>query len=116
MDVDLIIIKYKAMKYLMKVRIPNETGTKNVADPQFGMKMQEIFKEVKAETVYFTTISGCRGCYVVVNITDASQIPGIAEPFFMWLKAEIDFLPVMTLEDLGKAGPSIESAYKKWGK
>jgi hypothetical protein len=46
---------------------------------------------------------------------EASQMPAIAEPFFIWLKAEIDFIPVMTLEDLGKAGPSIQAAVKKWG-
>ena len=38
----------------------------------------------------------------------------IAEPFFIWLKAEIEFYPVMTPEDLGKAGPAIEAAFKKW--
>jgi hypothetical protein len=46
---------------------------------------------------------------------DASQIPAIAEPFFMWLKAEIEFYPVMTPEDLGKGGSAIEAAGKKWG-
>jgi hypothetical protein len=104
------------MKYLMKVKIPNEAGNEKVADPQFGLKMQEVLKDVKAEEVYFTTIAGSRGFYAVVDITDASQMPAVAEPFFMWLKAEIDFLPVMTIEDLGRAGDAIASAYKKWGK
>jgi hypothetical protein len=51
----------------------------------------------------------------VVNMDDASQMPALSEPFFYWLKAEIDFIPVMTLEDLAKAGPSIGAAVKKWG-
>lgn len=103
------------MKYILKVRIPNETGNVRIKDPQFGMKVQEILKEVKAEAAYFATICGTRGCYVVVNLTDASQIPAVAEPFFLWLGAEVDVLPVMTIEDLGKAGPAMESAVKKWG-
>jgi hypothetical protein len=48
------------MKYIMKVRIPNETRNEKIRDPQFGMKMKDILTEVKAEAVYFTTISGTR--------------------------------------------------------
>jgi hypothetical protein len=40
----------------------------------------------------------------------------IAEPFFLWLGADVDFIPVMTLDDLGKGAGSIEAAVKKWGK
>lgn len=103
------------MKYLMKIKMPNERGNDNIRDPQFGLKMQEALAEIKAEATYFTTIDGCRGAYVVVNMNDASQMPGIAEPFFMWLNAEIDFVPVMTPHDLGSASDSIQAAVKKWG-
>ena len=104
------------MKYIMKVRIPNESGNLRIKDPQFGAKMKEILSEVKAEAAYFGTICGDRGSYVVVNIDDASQLAAKAEPFFLWLGADVDFIPVMTLDDLGKAGGSIEAAVKKWGK
>lgn len=103
------------MKYIMKIRIPNESGNIRIKDPQFGIKMKEILTEVKAEAAYFGTICGSRGCYAVVNLDDASQMPAVSEPFFFWLKAEIDFIPVMTIEDLGKAGPAIGEAVKKWG-
>jgi hypothetical protein len=103
------------MKYLMKVRMSNEFGNDYMKDPQFGKKMREVLAEVKAEAAYFTTICGSRGCYVVVNMNDASQMPALAEPFFLWLKAEVDFYPVMTPEDLGRASASIEAAVKKWG-
>jgi hypothetical protein len=42
-------------------------------------------------------------------------MPRVAEPFFIWMQAEIDWYPVMSPEDLGKAGPDIATAYKKWG-
>ena len=45
---------------------------------------------------------------------DASQIPGIAEPFFLWLKADVTFAPVMRPVDLAKAEPGIKSAVKNW--
>lgn len=103
------------MKYLMRIKMTNPTANQKLRDPQFGKKMQEILAEVKAENAYFSTIDGCRGGYVVINMDDASQMPAIAEPFFFWLNAEIDFLPVMMPEDLGKAGPAIAEAVKKWG-
>ena len=105
------------MKYIMKVKFASgEIGNKVLGDPLFGKKMQDLLSEVKAEASYFTTICGDRGGYIIVNIDDASQIPAIAEPFFIWLNAEINFYPVMTPQDLSKAGPAIEAAFKKWGK
>ena len=104
------------MKFIMKVRFPVEQGNEEVTSPQFGKKMQELLGEIKAEAAYFTTISGQRGAYIVVNLNDASEIPAIAEPFFLWVNADIDWIPVMTPEDLGKAGPSIGAAAAKWRK
>jgi hypothetical protein len=104
------------MKYIMKVRFPSGKEANDILkDPMFGKKMQDLLAEVKAEAAYFTTICGSRGGYVIVNMDDASQMPAIAEPFFIWCKADIDFIPVMTIQDLGKAGPAIEAAFKKWG-
>ena len=103
------------MKYLMKVKMPSgEEGNDLLKDPMFGKKMQDLLSEVKAEAAYFTTICGHRGGYIIVNMDDASQMPAISEPFFLWLKAEISFYPVMTPEDLGKSGKAIENAVKKW--
>lgn len=103
------------MRFIMKVRMPNETANDQLGDPEFGKKMHDLLAEIKAEAAYFTTFDGARGCYVVVNLTDASQMPAFAEPFFVWLNADVDWFPVMTPEDLGKAGPSIAAAFKKWG-
>jgi hypothetical protein len=102
------------MRYMMRFTIPNDTGNAALKDPKFGEKMQEFFKEIKAEAVYFTTIDGERGGYAVVNMNDASEMPALAEPLFFWLKSRIDWYPVMKPEDLMKAGPSIESAAKKY--
>ena len=109
-------MKGEIMKYIMKVSMPGETANLRIKDPQFAAKMQEALTEVKAEAAYFGTICGDRGGYIIVNIDNASEMPAKAEPFFLWLNAEIDFLPVMTPEDLGKAGPAMEAAVRKWGK
>jgi hypothetical protein len=105
------------MKFIMKVTIPNKYGNDLLKDPnKFGNTVQELLAGAKAEAAYFTTFCGSRGCYVVINMDDASQLPAIAEPFFFALHAEIDWYPVMTPADLAKAGPGIEAAVKRWGK
>jgi uncharacterized membrane protein len=104
------------MKYIMKVRMSQERGNEALSDQQFGHRMNELLTEIKAEAAYFTTINGQRGAYIIVNMNDASEMPAIAEPFFLWLNADIEWLPVMRPEDLAKAGPSIGAAVKKWGK
>jgi sugar/nucleoside kinase (ribokinase family) len=103
------------MRYFIKLRIPIEMGNVAVKDPQFGSKMQQMLKEMKAETAYFTVVDGQRGGYIIVDIDDASKIPAIVEPLFYWLKADVEFFPVMLPEDLAKAGSAIEAASKKWG-
>jgi hypothetical protein len=103
------------MRFIMKIRFPVDAGNAALKDPEFGKKMQEYLADVKAEAAYFTTVDGQRGGYIVLDLADASQIPAIAEPLFQWLSADVEILPVMTPEDLGKASPAIAAATKKWG-
>ena len=103
------------MRYLLKFRIPIDAGNAALLDPKFGEKMQRLLAEIKAEAAYFTSMDGQRGGYAVVSMADASQIPALAEPFFLWLKADVEFLPVMLPEELAKAGPAIGAAVKNWG-
>ncbi|MEI6888538.1 MAG: hypothetical protein ACOYM0_02540 [Bacteroidales bacterium] len=103
------------MKYIMKIRMSIEKGNQALKDPEFGHKMSSLLSDIKAEAAYFTTICGQRGAYVIINLNDASEIPAVAEPFYLWLDADIDFLPAIRPEDLAKAGPSIGAAVQKWG-
>ena len=103
------------MLFLMTIRMQNEAGNAALRDPNFGQKMQKLLKKIKAEAAYFTTIDGQRAGHIYLKMDDASQIPAIAEPFFLWLRADITFSPVMRPADLAKAGPGIASAIKHWG-
>ena len=103
------------MLHLVHIRIPVEAGNAALCDPSFSKKMQQLLSRVKAKAAYFTTMGGQRGGYVLVDMKDASQMPAIAEPFFLWLKADVTFIPVMRPEDLGKAGKSIAAAVRKYG-
>ncbi len=103
------------MRYIIRFHIPVESGNAAVRDPKFGDKMRDLLSELHAETAYFTAVDGQRGGYIVVNFDDASKIPAVAEPLFLWLKADLEFIPVMLADDLGRAGSAISAAVKKWG-
>jgi hypothetical protein len=103
------------MKYLVKLTIPIDAGNAALADKQFGAKMKQYLSDVKAEAAYFTAVNGQRGGYIFLDMDDASQIPAVAEPLFFWLKADLEFVPVMRPQDLEKAGPAIGAALSKWG-
>jgi hypothetical protein len=47
-----------------------------------------------------------------MNMTDASDLPRIAEPWFLALNASVDATPAMIPEDLARAAPAIEQAVK----
>ena len=58
--------------------------------------------------------NGQRTAYLFLAMHDASQIPAIAEPWFLAFNASIEIHPVMVPDDLAKAGSAIEAAVKKY--
>jgi Domain of unknown function (DUF3303) len=102
------------MRFLMKMEWPIEAGNAALKDPKFGEKMAGLLKEMKAEAAYFTTPNGNRGGYIVINMDDPSQMVAMAEPFFYGFKAKVEFIPVMTPQDLAKGMPAAAKAIKEW--
>ena len=92
-----------------------EAGNDLARKGTLGSTVQSILAELKPEAAYFMAENGRRGGILIVDISDASQIPAIAEPWFLAAKAKVEFIPAMRPEDLAKAGPSSEAAVKKYG-
>ena len=103
------------MRVLLKATLPVETGNQNIANGTMQSTLQQILSELKPEAAYFLTENGRRAGFLFVNIADPSEIPAIAEPFFQAFHATVEVTPVMTPEDLAKAGPAIEKAARKYG-
>jgi hypothetical protein len=100
---------------MVKVAWEVEAGNALAKAGTLGSTVESILADLKPEAAYFTAEGGKRGGILIVNIDDASQIPAIAEPFFLATKASVEFLPVMVPEDLMKAGESIGKAVEKYG-
>ncbi len=74
--------------------------------------MKQILEEIKAEAVYFTEYDGRRGAIMIININDPSEVPKVAEPWFLSFNADVQFHIAMTPEELGRA--RLEDLGKKW--
>ena len=84
---------------------------------ELGSTIEGILADLKPEAAYFfADDTGQRSGSIVFDMKDASQIPAIAEPWFLEFNAKVSIRPVMTPQDLAKAGPSIAKAVKQYGK
>ena len=101
------------MRFLIRVSYSTPKFNEAVRDGSAGAKTQAILDAIQPEAAYFTEIYGKRTAVLVVDLKDASKIPSIAEPFFLHFDAEISFHPVMSPEDLARAG--LEDLGAKWG-
>jgi hypothetical protein len=97
----------------MYVSFPTDVFNAAVRDGSVGAKMQRILGEQKPEAAYFTDRNGLRSGVLVVDITEASQVPALAEPWFLTFNAGVEIHPVMTQADLGASG--LEGLGKAWG-
>src|SRR6476660_9204441 len=102
------------MRFLLKVNIPVEAGNAAAKAGKLGATIQSILEDLKPEAVYFTDDHGQRAGFIFLDMQDASQIPAIAEPWFLAFNASIEIQPVMVPEDLARAGSAIEKAVKKY--
>ncbi len=103
------------MRFLVKARMDIEAANALASAGKLGSTIQSILEDLKPEAAYFVADEGQRTAILVINMEDASQIPAIAEPWFLAFNAEIEATPAMVAEDLEKAGPAIEQAVKKFG-
>ena len=102
------------MRFLVKVNIPVEAGNAAARAGKLGTTIQSILADLKPEAAYFTDDNGQRTAFVFLQMEDASQIPAIAEPWFLAFNASIEIHPVMVPDDLAKAGRAIEAAVNKY--
>ena len=87
-----------------------------VAAGTLGSTINSILAELKPEAAYFMADdSGNRMGAIVIDMQDSSQVPGLAEPWFLAFDAKVTFRPVMTPQDLAAAAPGIEKAVKEFG-
>ena len=100
------------MRMLIHAKFPHDPFNTLVRSGKAGEVIQKVLAEIKPEAVYFTEYGGRRGSIFIVDISDASKIPSIAEPLFLNFNADVEFHPVMVPDELARAG--LDQIGKKW--
>ena len=103
------------MRVLLRFTIPVETGNAVIRSGKIGEVLQAVLADLKPEAAYFTAQNGQRGGVLVFDLADPSQIPAVAEPFFLAFNASVEIAPVMTAEDVAKGTAGLEDLIKKYG-
>ncbi|MGD1210700.1 MAG: hypothetical protein ABR973_05005 [Candidatus Acidiferrales bacterium] len=104
------------MRMLLKVSIPVENGNAAARAGVLGSTIEKILADLKPEAAYFAEDNGARTGYVFFDMKESSDLPAIAEPWFLAFNATVTVRPAMTPADLAKAAPSIDRAAKAHSK
>ena len=105
------------MRMLLRVSIPVEAGNAAAKAGTLGSTVEQILADLKPEAAYFfTDDNGQRSGSIVFDMKDSSEIPALAEPWFLAFNAQVSFRPIMNPQDLAGAGPSIAKAAQDYGR
>jgi hypothetical protein len=88
------------MRMLFKVAIPVTSGNSATQDGSLPQVVQAFLETRRPEAAYFLTEDGRRTMYAVLEMASSSELPGIAEPFFLKLGAEVSCTPAMNAQEL----------------
>jgi hypothetical protein len=102
------------MKYLLKAILPIEDGNYAIKNGTMVKTIQDITAELKPESAYMTLEEGKRTIYCFFTMNQEIDMIKYTEPWFIALNAEVQIIPVMTIEEYKKITPQLENILHKY--
>ena len=88
------------MRMFLKVQMEVEAANQAIKNGSLGKIVEGFMAAAKPEGAWFTALDGKRTMVAVFDLASPSQIPPLAEPFFVGLNATFDLSPAMDAADL----------------
>ena len=98
------------MRMMLKAVIDTAAGNSMITDGSIGQVVGEMVDRLHPEAAYFAGEDGQRACFMVFDMTDAADLPAIAEPLFQGGNARVTITPCMNLEDMQKGLARLQGA------
>ncbi|MFE6623845.1 hypothetical protein ACFZBP_06895 [Streptomyces sp. NPDC008086] len=90
------------MRVLLQARLDTEKTNDVIRGGKMPQVMQELMEAFKPEASYFTATNGVRTMFLVFDMQDSALMPPLTEPLFETFGAQVDYTPVMNLDDVQK--------------
>ena len=103
------------MRMLLKATMDTEAANEAARAGTLGKTIESIVADLKPEAADFVAIDGKRTALIFFDMQDPSELPRVAEPWFLAFNASLEVQPAMVAADLEKAGPSIREAVQRYG-
>jgi hypothetical protein len=90
------------MRVMLKITMPTEPGNRGIKDGSLPKLLEDTLSRLKPEAAYFFPYNGERTALIFFDLADVADIPVIIEPLFLGVEADVEVVPVMTIDDLRK--------------
>jgi len=90
------------MRTMLKFTVPVERSNQAIKDGSLKKTLESLLARLKPEAAYFAPLGGKRGGMIFFDMAEPSNIVEICEILFLNLDAEVEFVPVMSADDLAK--------------
>lgn len=92
------------MKFIVEASFPTEPFNTYVRQGVAGDKVGEALGAIKPEVAYFSDNGVGRGCVMIVDVADMSQVPHITEPLMLTFDASVHYRIAISPAELQAAG------------
>ena len=90
------------MRMMLRFTAPVERSDQAIKDGSLKKTLESLMAKLKPEAAYFGPLEGKRAAMIFFDMAESSKIVEICEELFSSLDAEVEFIPVMNADELGK--------------